>query len=551
MNSGKKIWWCTMLCCMAFFSARASEDSTGTYIMQVLHPSQEGMRSTAIARLAVLEAPASFPFLGAINNNSLYLLGEKAVTTGNRKSASEEVFTVYELYPIHQLLLDKNGVPVQVVITDLQQVEIGRADRLTLSPVADWLGIFNGEVQKRTMAYGQLPTTTDAARISLLSNALKAETNSDALRAGKEAWYKIQLDNATDPAMARLLIDSLTANKGDNATALLWAYAKKKEVREELRLYAQQQAGSLERYYSWLQRIQNLFSGLSLGSILILISLGLSIVYGLAGIINMAHGEFLMIGAYATYSVELIFRNVLHVQSNDWFYIAALPISFVVAGLAGLLLERLVIRRLYARPLESLLATWGISLILIQAARTLFGDLTAVKLPDMLAGGWQVMPHLVLPYNRLFIILLTIIIVIVLYMILFRTRLGMQIRAVTQNRQMSACLGIDTRRIDAITFFIGSGLAGLAGCAMTLIGNVVPDMGQTYIVDSFLVVVTGGVGKLAGTIWAGLGIGIFSKISEAFFEAVYGKVFILLGIMMYMQFKPKGLFPDKGRLAED
>jgi urea transport system permease protein len=297
--------------------------------------------------------------------------------------------------------------------------------------------------------------------------------------------------------------------------------------------------------------MQNLFSGISLGSILILMSLGLAIVYGLAGIINMAHGEFLMIGAYATYSVELLFNNVLHVQNSNWFYIAALPVSFVVAGLAGLLLERLIIRRLYNRPLESLLATWGVSLILIQAARTFFGDLTAVKLPEMLAGGWHITPNLVLPYSRLFIILLTIVVVTALYWILFRTRLGMQIRAVTQNRNMSACLGIDTRRVDAITFFIGSGLAGLAGCAMTLIGNVVPDMGQTYIVDSFLVVVTGGVGKLVGTITAGLGIGIFSKVLEAFFEAVYGKVLILLGIMIFMQFKPRGLFPDKGRIAED
>lgn len=297
--------------------------------------------------------------------------------------------------------------------------------------------------------------------------------------------------------------------------------------------------------------VQNLFSGISLGSILILVSLGLAIVYGLAGIINMAHGEFLMIGAYTTYSVQVFFTNVLHVQSSNWFFITALPVSFIVAGLAGLLLERLIIRHLYAKPLESLLATWGVSLILIQTARSLFGDLTAVKLPEMLAGGWRVNENLVLPYNRLFIIALTIVVLIALYRTLTATRLGMQIRAVTQNRSMSACLGINTKRIDAMTFFIGSGLAGLAGCAMTLIGNVVPDMGQTYIVDAFLTVVIGGVGKLLGTITAGLGIGIFSKVLEAFFEAVYGKVLILLLIMLFMQFRPRGIFPDKGRAAAD
>ena len=297
--------------------------------------------------------------------------------------------------------------------------------------------------------------------------------------------------------------------------------------------------------------VQNIFSGLSLGSILILVSLGLSIVYGLAGIINMAHGEFLMIGAYTTYSMECLFSNVLHVHNGNAFFIASLPASFLVAGAAGLLLERLVIRKLYSKPLESLLATWGVSLILIQTARTLFGDLTAVKMPPILAGGWAITPDLTLPYNRIFIIGLTALTLAAMYWTLQRTRLGLQIRSVTQNRPMSACLGINTRRIDAMTFFIGSGLAGLAGCAMTLIGNVVPDMGQTYIVDSFLVVVTGGVGKLAGTIVAGLGIGMFSKVLEAFFEAVYGKVLILLLIMLFLQFKPKGLFPDKGRMAED
>jgi urea transport system permease protein len=297
--------------------------------------------------------------------------------------------------------------------------------------------------------------------------------------------------------------------------------------------------------------IQNLFSGISLGSILILISLGLSIVYGLAGIINMAHGEFMMIGAYTTYCVEGLFADTLHVQNGNLFFLVSLPVSFVVAGMAGLLLERLVIRRLYAKPLESLLATWGISLILIQLARTIFGDLTSVKMPPMLSGGWQVTPDLVLPYSRLFIIGLTTVTVVLLYGCLFKTRLGVQIRAVTQNRSMSACLGINTRRVDAATFFIGSGLAGLAGSAMTLIGNVVPDMGQTYIVDAFLVVVSGGVGKLAGTILAGLGIGLTSKVLEAFFEAVYGKVLILLLMMLFLQFKPRGLFPDKGRIAED
>jgi len=539
-----------LLCCLCWGIAHA-QDSTSIYIQQVLHPQHDTMRGQALSRLAALQPPAALPFLEAVNSSSLYLLRDKAVTTGGKKSGAEELFTVYEVFPSHQLLKDESGQPLMLPASSLQQVQISRVQRLQLASLSSWLGIFSADPQKRAMSYGQLQQTSDTSQIKALALALQMETNAAALRAGKEAWYAIHLDNATDAGFAKLFIDSLAANGGDNAAVLLRAYSKKAGAIQQATAYAAKKAEKLDSNYAWLQRIQNLFSGISLGSILILVSLGLAIVYGLAGIINMAHGEFLMIGAYATYCTEMLFANVLHIQSSNWFFIAALPVSFIAAGLMGLFLEWLIIRRLYARPLESLLATWGVSLVLIQTARSIFGDLTAVKLPEMLAGGWQVSPHLVLPYNRIFIILLTIVVVIALYGMLFRTRLGMQIRAVTQNRNMSACLGIDTRRVDAFTFFIGAGLAGLAGCAMTLIGNVVPDMGQTYIVDSFLVVVTGGVGKLVGTITAGLGIGIFSKVLEAFFQAVYGKVLILLLIMIYMQFKPRGLFPDKGRIAEE
>lgn len=551
MRTGIKIGMCLLLCCLLLSVARASEDSTGIYIQQVLHPQNDDMRAQALLRLVSLQTPVALPFLEAVNSSRLYLLNDKAVTTGSKKSGAEDVFTIYEIYPQLQLLKDKSGQPLVLPASSLQQVQVSRVQRLQLATISSWLGIFNVDPQKRAMAYGQLQQSADPAQINALSLALKMETSPAALRAGKETWYAIQLNNAADASTAKRFIDSIEAGSGNNATALLRAYAKKTGAPQEAAVYASKKADKLDSHYAWLQRIQNLFSGISLGSILILVSLGLAIVYGLAGIINMAHGEFLMIGAYATYSVELLFNNVLHIQDTNWFFITALPVSFVAAGLMGLFLEWLIIRRLYARPLESLLATWGVSLVLIQTARTIFGDLTAVKLPDMLSGGWQVAQGLVLPYSRLFIIILTIVVVIALYGMLFRTRLGMQIRAVTQNRNMSACLGIDTRRVDSFTFFIGAGLAGLAGCAMTLIGNVVPDMGQTYIVDSFLVVVTGGVGKLVGTITAGLGIGIFSKVLEAFFQAVYGKVLILLLIMIYMQFKPRGLFPDKGRIAEE
>jgi urea transport system permease protein len=210
-------------------------------------------------------------------------------------------------------------------------------------------------------------------------------------------------------------------------------------------------------------------------------------------------------------------------------------------------METLVIRHLYSRPLESLLATWGVSLLLIQGARSIFGDLTAVKLPQLLSGGFEIAPQVVLPYNRMFIMALATAIVLALLALFFRTNFGLRLRATTQNRDMSACLGIPVRHVDAMAFALGTGVAGVAGWAMTLIGNVVPNMGQTYIVDAFLVVVTGGVGKLLGTISAGLGIGIFNKILEPVFEAVYGKVILLGLIILFLQSRPTGLFPARGR----
>ena len=551
MDGLKRILLVVVLC-GSVLRTRAMQDSTGIYVQAVLKPVEEGARSTALQRLVTLGVPASYPFLEAVNSSDLYVLGDKAVTLGSAGGTEGNgLRAVYEVYPDQKPMMDEKGRPLMMDAAGLTAVMIGRADRLLLSPLTSWLELFNVDAQHRAMAYGQIPDTAGAAGILILQQALQGEADADVLRAGREKYYALQLNTTTDNAIAKAYIDSLRTNGGDNATQVLRDYAKRSDRPERTGSYALEAAKVLDQHYLWLQRIQNAFSGLSLGSILILVSLGLAIVYGLAGIINMAHGEFLMIGAYTTYSVQILFNNILHVQDGNWFFITALPASFLVAGAAGLLLERLVIRHLYSKPLESLLATWGVSLILIQTARTLFGDLTAVRLPPMLSGGWAISPHLVLPYSRLFIIGLTILVVSGLYLVLSRTRLGLQIRAVTQNRSMSACLGINTRRVDAMTFFIGSGLAGLAGCAMTLIGNVVPDMGQTYIVDSFLVVVTGGVGKLAGTIVAGLGIGFFSKVLEAFFEAVYGKVLILLLIMLFLQFKPKGLFPDKGRMADD
>ena len=293
-----------------------------------------------------------------------------------------------------------------------------------------------------------------------------------------------------------------------------------------------------------------LFAGISLGSVLLLAALGLAITYGLIGVINMAHGEFLMIGAYATYVVQHLFRQYAP-ASFDWYLLAALPVSFAAAALVGVVLERLVIRHLYGRPLETLLTTFGISLLLMQTVRMFFGAQNVeVMNPSWMSGGLTVMPGLLLPWNRMIIIGFAVAVVLCAWLVLTRTRLGLFIRAVTQNRSMAACAGVPTSRVDTQAFAFGAGIAGLGGCALTQIGNVGPDLGQAYIIDSFMVVVLGGVGQLAGAVIGAFGLGIITKLIEPFWGAVLAKIAVLLLIILFIQKRPSGLFALKGRNAE-
>ncbi|MEN9307404.1 MAG: urea transporter permease [Fibrobacterota bacterium] len=294
----------------------------------------------------------------------------------------------------------------------------------------------------------------------------------------------------------------------------------------------------------------HLFTGISLGSILVLVALGLAITYGLLGVINMAHGELVMIGAYTTYLVQGVFRS--HFAASESVYIlAAIPAAFLVSGLVGVALERLILRHLYGRPLESLLATWGVSLFLIQTVRSLFGPQNVeVASPAWLSGSLVLQSNLVLPWNRLAIIAFAGTVLVLTAIVLTKTRLGLFIRATTQNRAMSRCVGVKTSLVDMMAFGLGSGLAGLAGVALSQVGNVGPDLGQGYIVDSFLVVVVGGVGQLAGSLWAGLGIGMLTKFLEPTVGAVLAKIALLVLIILFIQKRPQGLFALKGRQAD-
>ena len=301
----------------------------------------------------------------------------------------------------------------------------------------------------------------------------------------------------------------------------------------------------------WGDRLNAVFSGVSLGSVLLLAALGLAITYGLMGVINMAHGELIMIGAYATYVMQGLFQRFVPEPLFGWYLVAAIPASFLASALVGAVLERGVIRFLYGRPLETLLATWGISLMLQQLVRSIFGaQNVGVENPAWMSGGLQLMANVTLPWNRIGIIVFAALVLAAMGWLIARTRLGLFVRGVTQNRPIASCMGVNTARVDTYAFALGSGIAGLAGCALSQIGNVGPDLGQGYIVDSFMVVVMGGVGQLAGTVYAALGLGVLNKFIEGWAGAVLAKIAVLVFIIIFIQKRPQGIFAMKGRSAE-
>ena len=292
--------------------------------------------------------------------------------------------------------------------------------------------------------------------------------------------------------------------------------------------------------------VETVFFGLSLGSVLVLAGIGLAITFGVMGVINMAHGELIMIGAYTTYVLQLLMPN--HIGTA---LLLSIPVAFIVSGLVGILIERSVIRHLYGRPLETLLATFGISLILQQAVRSIFSPLNrSVSTPEWMAGALELNPMLSLTYNRLYIIFFCALVFMGLLMVLKKTPLGLQVRAVSQNRAMARAMGIRSERVDAMTFGLGSGVQALRGVALSQLTNVGPNMGQAYIIDSFMVVVFGGVGNLWGTLVAGLSLGLFNKILEPWAGAVLAKILVLVFIILFIQKRPRGLFPQRGRAAE-
>ena len=413
------------------------------------------------------------------------------------------------------------------------------------------LRVFSPDVAVRSEAVAELAKASlDESQLPLIEKAFAGEAN-PGLKSQLERMRATILISSSDRGKRLAAAGELAgSNQSTVASLLQERLGPGGETDAEVRAALQQALGSVRARLAWGERLAVVFTGISLGSVLLLVALGLAITYGLMGVINMAHGELMMIGAYTTYVVQNLFRTYLP-GLFDTYVLAAIPAAFLVSALVGAVLERGVIRFLYGRPLETLLATWGISLVLQQAVRSLFGAQNVpVENPNWLSGGVEVMSNLVLPYNRIAIIAFAFIVLGGVALLIAKTRFGLFIRGVTQNRRMASCVGVDTAKIDMMAFSFGAGIAGLGGVALSQIGNVGPDLGQSYIVDSFLVVVLGGVGQLAGTVVAGLGLGVLNKLLEGVAGAVLAKIAVLVFIVIFIQRKPSGLFAMKGRSAE-
>jgi urea transport system permease protein len=492
-----------------------------------------------IAKLAESADPAAFAVLKALAEDNLAVLKDGRVIVVAGPAARDAA----------------TGAEVPASAADRESITINNRVRRALADALAALSLVSPDRAARLAAAKALQKEASPDLLPLISKAADRETDEEIKGLLVVAAAALQLQNpdakvrleavrrlaASDSPDIKLVLNTLLEKKADGSFT-----EPDPDVRVEI-------AASLREIDSRLGRLEvvgNVFSGLSLGSVLLLAALGLAITFGLMGIINMAHGEFLMIGAYATYVVQNLFR-ALAPGAIDWYLAAAIPVAFLVAALVGVVLERSVIRWLYGRPLETLLATWGVSLLLIQTVRTLFGAQNVeVANPSWMSGGIALAGGLVLPYNRIAIIFFAALVLAAVWLVLNRTRLGLFVRTVTQNRAMADCVGVPTGRVDMLTFALGCGIAGLGGVALSQIGNVGPDLGQSYIVDSFMVVVLGGVGQLAGTVIAALALGEVNKFLEPFAGAVLAKIAVLVFIIIFIQKRPQGLFALRGRSAE-
>jgi urea transport system permease protein len=424
--------------------------------------------------------------------------------------------------------------------------------RRTLRTTVAHFALSSPDVSVRLAAVQDMLRSLDDATVALLRERMGVETNS---RVRKEIATGLALAALDDPGTTARLnaIATLKSSVSQDVRNKLAALNEKSpdgsfvEHDEKVREAAATAVKTIDQWRTFYGGVETLFFGLSMGSVLVLIAIGLAITFGVMGVINMAHGELMMLGAYTTFAVQSAMPG--HVGIS---ILVAIPAAFIVSGLTGVLMERTIIRFLYGRPLETLLATFGVSLILQQTVRSIFSALNrSVVTPDWMSGSMRVNDALAITYNRLYIVIFTVIVFSLILMVLKRTRIGLDIRAVSQNRSMAKAMGIRTEWVDAMTFGLGSGIAGVAGVALSQLTNVGPNLGQSYIIDSFMVVVFGGVGNLWGALIGGMSMGIVNNLLEPYAGAVLAKIFVLVALILFIQTRPRGLFPQAGRAGED
>jgi urea transport system permease protein len=462
---------------------------------------------------------------------------------------SAQAQTVFFRDKSDRLIDAVTGQPVTAgAPADLAPVQINNRLRRVIEAALGALTLMVGEPDKRVEAAQAVFQSRDASALPALDQAIAKETDARVKRALIEARAAVvlNLDDASDPDKIEA-IGVIRARGDQDAVALLANVSPGSSP--AVKKAATDAVASMQGNLALWNALQNAWYGLSLGSVLALAAIGLAITFGVMGVINMAHGEMVMLGAYTTFVVQELIR-AKNPALFGYSLAIAIPLAFLVSGFVGVLVERCIIRFLYGRPLDSLLATWGLSLILQQAVRTGFGaNNREVGAPSWMSGAFEV-GQMTITYNRLWIIVFTLAVFVALLGLLRLTRLGLEMRAVTQNRTMAAAMGIRTGRIDALTFGLGSGIAGIAGVALSQIDNVSPNLGQSYIIDSFMVVVFGGVGNLWGTLVGAFTLGIANKFLEPFAGAVLGKITILVLIILFIQKRPRGLFALKGRAVE-
>ena len=470
-------------------------------------------------------------------------------------------------------LKDAQGAELRFVATDLTSADTDMRLRASIQQTLDALSLSDPEPSVRRSVVLKMGISQKQKSIGILEARLKKETDASVRKAVSEAVALLHLANP-DPQIQIAAIEQLARLKSLGSLDNLRAVVARTNCPPEVAHAGRKAVKTIEEHLWLVNFFGTLFHGLSLSSILLVVALGLAITFGLMGIINMAHGEMIAVGAYACYVVQnlygsgfgfsitipvgfggKVFSFGLHLpglNATGWFYesyfLVALPLSFITAALVGILIERAVIRFLYRRPLESLLATWGISLVMQQCFRMVFGaNNVQVNSPSWLLGHFSI-NDVSFGYNRVFVVGFAVVIVVATWLLLTKTPLGLLIRAVMQNRSMASCLGVRTNRINMLTFAFGCGLAGLAGAFLSQIGNVGPSLGQTYIVDSFMTVVLGGVGSIVGTVYSAFGIGTVDQVlQQTTGSPVTGKIIVLIAIIAFLQWKPGGLFSTRGR----